>query len=278
MNDTIRWLPFFATLLLIGGCSSTPESSDTLTLATTTSTRDSGLLAQLVPIFESETGITVKVIAVGSGQALELGQRGDADVLLTHAPAAEEQFMADGFGAIRRAVMHNDFVIVGPKNDPAQIKEVHSLLEVFRKLADRQSRFVSRDDHSGTHLKERSIWDQIQINPQGDWYIAAGTGMAAALRIASEKRCYTIADRSTFLAQRTALDLEVLFEGDSELHNPYSVIVVNSKQNAAINDQAASQFSNFLFSEKARKVISEFGIQKYGQPLFFLIDPVATHN
>jgi len=259
---------YIALVALLTGCSAAQQEA-TLTLATTTSTRDSGLLDVLVPMFEKETGIKVKVVAVGSGQALELGRRGDADVLLTHAPNAEEQFMAEGHGEQRRGVMYNDFVLVGPETDPAGVKDQTSITEAFRRIARRESPFVSRGDESGTHMKEKKVWKEAGIEPQGKWCIQAGTGMAEVLRMASEKGAYTLADRGTFLAQREGLDLVVLSEGDTLLRNPYAVIVVSSEKLPGINAQAARRFSEFLVSPKTQRVIGEFGVEQFGQPLFF---------
>ena len=223
----------------------------------------------LVPMFEKETGIEIKVVAVGSGQALELGRRGDADVLLTHAPDAERQFMADGHAEQRRGVMHNDFVLVGPRTDPAQIKDQTSITEAFRRIAQSESLFISRGDDSGTNMKEMEVWKEAAIEPRGDWYVQGGAGMAVALRIASEKRAYTLADRGTFLSQRDRLDLTIHFEGGPLLHNPYVVIVVSSKKHPGVNQQAASRFLEFLLLPKVQQIIGEFGVEQFGRPLFF---------
>jgi tungstate transport system substrate-binding protein len=297
MINCIR-LTFIA--LLVAGCSQSPETSKTLTLATTTSTRDSGLLDVLVPMFETETGIEVKVIAVGSGQALELGRRGDADVLLTHAPEAEKQFMDEGNGVQRLPVMHNDFVLVGPHSDPADVEEQTAITEAFRRIAQNESPFISRGDESGTHSKEKMIWMNTvalhigfvsedrnsdsykslvgEIDPQGRWFVRAGAGMAEALRMASEKRAYTLSDRGTFLAHRERLDLTILFEGDPLLHNPYTVIIVSSKKYPDVNHQAASRFSEFLLSPKVQTIIGKFGVERFGQPLFFSRMPFESNG
>jgi tungstate transport system substrate-binding protein len=265
----MNWIRLAAIVLLLAGCSRAPDKTAILTLATTTSTRDSGLLDLLVPMFEKEMGIEVKVIAVGSGQALELGRRGDADVLLTHAPDAEARFMAEGDGQQRRPVMVNDFVLVGPQADPARTMGQRSSMEAFRRIAQSASPFISRGDESGTHMKEQSIWKDAEVDPQPPWYIQAGAGMAEALRMASEKRAYTLADRGTFLAQRHRLDLTILSEGDPLLRNPYTVIVVSAKKHPHVNDRAASRFSEFLRSPKVQRMIGQFGIGPFGQPLFF---------
>jgi len=256
-------------VVLIGCATTSDEPKGTITLATTTSTRDSGLLDVLVPMFEDQTGIKVKVIAVGSGQALEMGRRGDADVLLTHAPAAEKKFMAEGNGSKRLPVMHNDFVLLGPQSDPAKIQGETSIAEAFTRIAGSKSPFVSRGDESGTHMKEKRIWGISKIHPGDDWYIQTGTGMAQALRMASEKTAYTLTDRGTFLAQHDRLDLIVLCEGDPLLLNRYSVILVNPIKHPHVSHTAAQKFSDFLLSPETQKTIGKFGVEKHGQPLFF---------
>ncbi len=268
MPSSFRQLAF-AVVVLSFGCSHTAKPTGAITLATTTSTRDSGLLEVLVPMFERESGVAVKIVAVGSGQALELGRRGDADVLLTHSPKAEEEFMSAGHGDSRRQVMHNDFVIVGPASDPANIQDANSAAEAFRQIAVTESTFVSRGDESGTHAKELTIWKTGEITPQGEWYLRAGTGMATTLRIASEKRAYTLSDRGTFLAQRQQLDLMILSEGDSLLRNPYVVIVVSTAKHPHLNQASAKRFADFLLSPTAQESIATFGIDRYGQPLYF---------
>jgi len=252
-----------------GGCPASTKKSETLTLATTTSTRDSGLLDVLTPMFQRQTGTEVKVVAVGSGQALALGRRGDADVLLTHAPQAEEQFVEEGHGVKRRPVMYNDFVIVGPKADPAKIKELASAVEAFREITGAEAPFASRGDDSGTHQQEMQIWKNARIEPKGTWYLRAGSGMAATLRLASEKSAYALTDRGTFLSQRRQLDLIILVEGDRLLRNNYAVIVVNPRKHAHVKHQAAEQFAEFLLSRAAQDAIAQFGRAEYGEQLFF---------
>jgi tungstate transport system substrate-binding protein len=238
-------------------------------LATTTSTQDSGLLDVLIPLFAQETGIEVKVVAVGTGQALEIGRRGDADVLLTHAPESEQQFMSAGFGESRREVMYNDFVLVGPKEDPAHVKGQSSIVAAMRQVADAKAAFVSRGDESGTHLKEKAIWHNAAVTPEGDWYLSAGSGMAATLRIASEKHGYALTDRATFLAQQKNLDLMVLAEGDAMLRNMYAVIVLNPGKHSRVHHREAQRFADFLVSSQTQELIGKFGADKYGQALFF---------
>lgn len=260
-------------LIMLLGCKQSQNEAEvktiTLTLATTTSTRDSGLLDVLMPMFEKETGVVVKVVAVGSGQALELGRRGDADILLTHTPAAEKQFMAEGYGEKLRGIMHNDFVLVGPQSDAAQIHGESSIREAFRHISRSDAPFISRGDESGTHMKEKKIWNEATIDPQGEWYVQAGAGMAEALRMASEKRAYTLSDRGTYLAQRDRLDLTIHSESDPLLRNPYTVIVVSPKKHPGVNHQAAIQLVDFLLSPSVQRIISEFGVEKFGQPLFY---------
>jgi tungstate transport system substrate-binding protein len=255
--------------VLTAGCSRSAQTQS-LTLATTTSTQDSGLLDALVPLFRQQTGIEAKVVAVGTGQALELGRRGDADVLLVHDPDAEQRFVDEGFGVGRRPVMWNDFVLVGPPADPAGVKGLASVAEAFARVARAGSPFVSRGDESGTHVKEKAVWKRAGVEPRGDWYLRAGAGMGQVLRLASEKRAYTLTDRGTFLAQRQGLDLVVLCGGDPLLVNQYSVIVVNPAMHPHVRAQAARQFADFLRSPSTRKAIAEFGRDRFGQPLFFV--------
>jgi tungstate transport system substrate-binding protein len=223
----------------------------------------------LIPKFRERTGIDVKVVAVGSGQALELGRRGDADVLLTHAPAAEQKFMDEGWGENRRSVMHNDFVLVGPTSDPAAINGATSAAEAFTRVADRKALFVSRSDESGTHQKEKEIWKLTGRDLNGDRYIRAGAGMAQVLRIAQEKQAYTLADRGTFLALGKELELEILSQGDVLLRNQYTVMITSTKKQPHVNAAAAQQFADFLVEPSTQKLIAEFGVEKFGEPLFF---------
>ncbi len=256
-------------LLAATGCPSSSRPDDSLTLATTTSTHDSGLLDILVPMFERQSGVKVKVVAVGTGQALQLGRRGDADVLLVHDPAAEEKFVAEGYGVERREVMYNDFVLVGPTDDPAQIKGEKTVAEAFARIAGKRSPFVSRADESGTHQKEKQIWRRTKMEPRGDWYVRAGAGMGQVLRMADQKRAYTLSDRATYLAQRQGIDLDILWQGGPLLVNRYSVIVVSPEKHAHAHHHAARKFSDFLLSPEGQKAVADFGKDRYGQPLFF---------
>ena len=272
MKQTYQ-LALFVLILLTGCLWSSSGKQEQITIATTTSTQDSGLLDLLVPMFKQNTGIETKVVAVGSGQALELGRRGDADVLLTHSPAGELKFVSDGFGEKQIPVMFNDFVLVGPESDSAGVRGFRSSAEALRRISDQKSTFVSRGDDSGTHQKEKSLWKEAGLEPEEEWYLKAGAGMAQTLRIASEKQAYTISDRATYLAQRKGLDLAVLLEKDEILMNPYSVIVVNPQKHPHVKHKSARRFVEFLMAPETQKVIAEFGIEKYGQPLFYIEKP-----
>ena len=241
-------------------------------LATTTSTQDSGLLDVLVPAFQKATGYQVKVIAVGSGAAMQMGERGDADVLLVHSPAAEEKFVADGFGVERTLVMHNDFVIIGPAADPAGIKDSKSASEVMKKIADKKATFISRGDNSGTDVLEKGLWKAANIAaPKGQaWYLETGQGMGATLTVAREKQGYTVTDRATFLTFAGKSDLPILLEADPALLNVYHVIVPNPAKLPKTNTDGGRAFKNFLIAaDTQKKLIGEFGKEKFGQPLFF---------
>jgi tungstate transport system substrate-binding protein len=239
-------------------------------LSTTTSTQDSGLLDVLIPIFEKKTGYFVKTIAVGSGQAMAMGQKGEADVLLVHSPAAEKKFIAEGYGINRRLVMHNDYIIVGPPSDPAGIKGMKSAVEAFKKIAAANSVFMSRGDNSGTHSKERDIWKAAGINAEGQkWYQQTGLGMGQTLAVAAEKKTYTVADRGTYLALKKNLGLDILTEGDAILLNIYNVIEVNPAKWPKVNAAGAKAFADFMVSSQTQNIIKTFGVDKFGSPLFF---------
>jgi len=264
----ILLLVILSVMVSLSACATQPAAKEII-LATTTSTQDSGLLDVLIPIFEGRSGYTVKTVAVGTGQALKMGEDGNADVLLVHAPAAEKELMDGGFGAERLLVMHNDFVIVGPADDPAGIKGDVSAVEALVKIASAAAAFVSRGDDSGTHKAELALWKSGEIDPQGDWYIESGQGMGATLKIAGEKAAYTLTDRATYLATREGLGLEILVEGDPVLLNVYHVITVNPEKWPKVNNAGATAFAQFLIDGETQKVIGEFGVDKYGQPLFF---------
>ena len=254
------------------------EPAGVLILATTTSTYDSGILDVLIPLFEEQYGFTVNPIAVGSGAALEMGRRGDADVLLTHAPAAEWPLVEAGYVINYRMIMYNDFVIVGPEADPAAAASgavvatsEHGIGALaFKRIAETESLFVSRGDNSGTHMMELSIWENAGIEPRGDWYIEIGGGMGQALNIASERDAYTLTDRGTFLALRHNLHLEILAQRDPFFLNIYHVSQVNpEKHNHPINTEGAAAFVEFMLAEETQRIIGEFGVDRFGEPLFF---------
>jgi tungstate transport system substrate-binding protein len=244
-----------------------PSNERSLILATTTSTQDSGLLDELLPAFTDDTGWRVKPLAVGSGQAIELGRRGEADVLLVHSPEAEEEFVAEGDAGARRLVMHNDFVIVGPADDPAKIKGVPAA-EAMRKIATAQSGFVSRGDDSGTHSREQKLWEETKTVPSGQWYHSTGQGMGATLRVASETAAYTLTDRATYLSQQENLSLAVLSEGDRDLLNIYHVIELTKRSGDRVQPDAAKAFADWMVGERAQKMIGEFGTEEFGRQLF----------
>lgn len=257
-----------ALALLVPGCGGTGGAQQqSLILATTTSTQDSGLLEQLLPAFTADTGWQVKPIAVGTGQALELGRRGEADVLLVHAPPAERRLVATGTTGRRLLVMHNDFVIVGPAGDPAGIAGA-SAPEALRRIAAAGAVFVSRGDDSGTEKKELALWEQAGVDPAGSWYRSTGQGMGATLRVAGEKGGYTLTDRATFLAQRDTLDLEVHNEGDPRLLNIYHVIEMTRAAGDAVREDGARAFATWITSPHAQQIIAGFGEAEYGRPLF----------
>jgi tungstate transport system substrate-binding protein len=233
-------------------------------MATTTSTRDTGLLDVLVPAFERSGSCSVKTVAVGSGQALDLGARGQADVLLVHSPAAEETFMKEGHGTSRLAVMHNDFVLVGPPADPAKTAHAGGIVPALKAIAAAKSPFASRADDSGTNAKELKLWQQTGVTPSGSWYIKTGQGMGPTLVIASEKRAYTLSDRGTYLATKH-LDSKILVQGGQALQNPYHVIVV---KHAGTNVGCARAFARWITSPPTQRLIAGFGESKYGQALF----------
>jgi tungstate transport system substrate-binding protein len=245
-------------------------SQKTVILATTTSTQDSGLLDVLIPVFEKKTGYFVKTIAVGSGQAMAMGQKGEADVLLVHSPDAEKKFVADGYGISRRLVMHNDFVVLGPPNDPAKIKGTKSAVEAFKKIASGQALFLSRGDNSGTHAKEKTLWKATGINPEGQkWYQQTGLGMGQTLNVAGEKKAYVLSDRGTYLAMKKRIGLDILSEGDARLLNIYHVIEVNPDKFRKINAAGGKAFADFMVSPEVQGIIKTFGVNKFGSPLFF---------
>jgi tungstate transport system substrate-binding protein len=242
--------------------------STTVILSTTTSTQDSGLLEVLVPMFEGKTGLSVKTISVGTGQALALAARGEADVTLAHAPGLEKKYVAEGKMHNRRLVMYNDFVIIGPEADPAKLKGEKSAVAALRKIAGAGARFVSRGDKSGTHVLEQNLWKHAGVTPAAPWYIESGQGMGATLGIADDRQAYTLTDRATLLAFGKRVKLVALVEGDRPLLNIYSVMEVNPANGPRVNAAGGKAFADFMLAPETQAVVKTFGVDKYGQPLF----------
>ncbi len=262
-----KLLPVF--LFLLASCAPSTPTKEIL-LVSTTSTQDSGLLAVLLPAFEAQSGYRVRLIATGSGQALKIAEQGNADVILLHSPAAEKDFMASGYGLDRHLVMHNDFVIVGPESDPASAHTRTSAADAVKAIFASASTFVSRGDDSGTHVKELALWKTAGLEPfHQPWYIETGQGQGNTLSIASEKGAYALVDRGTFLAYRANLDLAILFQGDPILINVYHVITVNPEKWPDVNLKGAQAFADFVTSPAGQQIIREFGVDQFGQPLFF---------
>ena len=272
---------------LLCGCSAGENANDAgdsadrasggkgdIILATTTSTQDSGLLDVILPVFEEESGYTVSVVSVGSGEAMTMGENGEADVLLVHSPAAEEKFVEEGHADEdgRMDVMYNDFVLIGPKDDPAGISAEYpaDAVAAFRTIADTQTEFISRSDESGTHKKELEIWDACGITPKGSWYVEAGTGMGAVLEMANEELAYTLSDRATWLNLELDEDLTIVCESDESgiLYNQYGVICVNPDKNEQINHEGAKAFQQWIVSDEGQELIGEYGVEEYGKALF----------
>ncbi len=247
-----------------------PVTNQEVILATTTSTQDSGLLDVLQPEFEKQTGYKLKIIAVGTGAALKMGEKGEADVLLVHAPKSEQALVDSGVGVNYSLVMHNDFILVGPENDPAGIKDAQTTADAMKKIADKGTVFVSRGDDSGTHKKELDLWKEATIEPKGQkWYQEAGSGMGATLNIASEKQGYTLTDRATYLAQKDKVKLAILKQGDKSLLNIYHVMNVNPEKFDKVNAEGGKAFVDFMVAKETQEIIGKFGVDKYGEPLFF---------
>jgi len=267
------WIRILAAAVMAAGLGSgaaAAEEAKAVILATTTSTQDSGLLDAIVPVFEKQCGCRVKTIAVGSGQAMAMGRKGEADVLLVHSPADEEKLVAEGFGVNRRLVMHNDFVVLGPAADPARIRAKRSAAEAFQAIAASGSLFLSRGDNSGTHSREKGLWKAAALDPKGAWYQQTGLGMGETLNVASEKGGYLLADRGTYLARNKArpLALEVLVQGEPLLLNVYHVIEVSPARWPKVNAAGAKAFADFLVSVPTQEVIGRFGAKEMGAPLF----------
>lgn len=242
--------------------------SRTVIVSTTTSTQDSGLLDVLVPMFERQSGSSVKTISVGTGQALALAARGEADVTLAHAPAVERKYVENGKMRNRRLVMYNDFILIGPEADPAGIKGAKSAAAALKKIADKGARFVSRGDKSGTHTLELALWKAAGVTPGAPWYIESGQGMGATLGIADDRGAYTLTDRATALAFARRVKLKTMVEGDKPLLNIYSVMEVNPANGPRVNAAGGKAFADFMLAPETQAVIKTFGVDKYGQPLF----------
>lgn len=244
-----------------------PAESGRLRLATTTSTENSGLLAELIPPFEDRAGLKVDVIAVGTGQALKLGETGDVDLVLVHARASEDAFVAAGHGVDRRDVMHNDFIILGPSRDPAGVRDMGNAAEALKAIANRRESFISRGDDSGTHKKEKALWKQAGLSPKGRWYRDVGQGMGAVITMSDDMQAYTLADRGTYLSMKSKITLEVLVESDPKLFNPYGIIAVNPAKHPHVNYNGAMRFIAWITSPEGQNIIG--AVQREGQVLFY---------
>jgi tungstate transport system substrate-binding protein len=267
MRRRTFWLLALILVLAPAVPAQTPGSK-TVILSTTTSTQDSGLLDVLVPLFEKNTGYSVKTISVGTGQALALAARGEADVTLAHAPAQEKKYVAEGKMHNRRLVMYNDFLVIGPEADPAKIRGEKSVVAALKRIADAQARFVSRGDKSGTHTLELALWKAAGITPAAPWYIESGQGMGATLGIANDRQGYTLTDRATMLAFSKRVDLKPMVEGDKLLLNIYSVMEVNPANGPKVNAAGGKAFADFMLTPETQGIIKSFGVDKFGQPLF----------
>jgi tungstate transport system substrate-binding protein len=270
MSKSIVWLGLLGMMVVVGWAAGPVAAETRIKCASTTSTQNSGLFDYLLPLFDQKTGIKVDVVAVGTGAAIEIGKRGDADVVLVHAKALELKAVAEGFFVNRHDVMYNDFVIIGPPNDPAKIKDLKSATEALKKIAAGNSPFVSRGDKSGTHTKELAIWKQAGIDPQGQkWYMEVGQGMEKTQRIANEKRAYTLTDRGTWLPtkDKDKLEMAVVLEGDPILFNQYGVMAVNPAKHPNVKNKEATGFINWLISPEGQAAIGSFKDQ-HGNKLF----------
>lgn len=255
-------------MLLFTACAPVAVNNPVVRLSTTTSVNDSGLLPELEKMFEENSGYQLEIVANGTGAALKLGETGDADVLLVHAKAAEDEFVSAGFGVKRIPFMHNYFVIAGPETDPAGIKGAKSAAGAFRLIADSKTTFVSRGDDSGTHKAEVKIWGKSGVKPEGEWYNSAGKGMGPCLTMAAEMEAYVLTDQSTYLATREQTKLAVLLGQSDDLKNTYSLIGVNPEKHDRINADGAKAFIDFMLSDEAKTFIGKYGTEKYGEPLF----------
>jgi tungstate transport system substrate-binding protein len=267
----MSWLTCVIVLAMVASpfvAEAQPAGSRTVIVATTTSTQDSGLLDVLVPMFERRTGYTVKTVSVGTGQALALAARGEADVVLVHAPTLEKKYVVEGKLSNRRLVMYNDFVIAGPETDPARIKGEKNVVAALKKIAGAGARFVSRGDKSGTHLLEQDLWKRAEVTPAAAWYIESGQGMGATLGIANDRGAYVLTDRATLLAFGRRVALSILVEGDRPLLNVYAVLEINPANGPRVNVAGGKAFADFMVAPETQAVIKTFGVDKYGQPLF----------
>ncbi|RNC66325.1 MAG: tungsten ABC transporter substrate-binding protein [Desulfuromonadales bacterium] len=245
------------------------SAEDRLKMSTTTSTQDSGLLKVLLPPFENKANCKVDVVAVGTGQALKLGEAGDVDVVFVHARKLEDKFVADGFGVNRKDVMYNDFVVIGPKGDPAGIAKAKTAAEALKLIAAKQSSFISRGDKSGTHTKEQELWKSAGIEPKGSWYVEAGQGMGPVITMATERQAYTLADRGTYNAYKgQKTDLAILFQGEKGLFNPYGIIAVNPKKFPHVKHDLAMKLIDFVTGAEGQKIIADY--KAHGEPVFFI--------
>lgn len=262
--------PLFLILLamvFIPNCNA--QQNNTVILATTTSVQNTGLLDVLVDAFQKKSGITVKAIAVGTGQALQLGRQGEADILWVHSPDDEKQFVDEGYGINRTTFMHNDFVLLGPENDPAKVKGAANIIDVFKKISEAKSLFISRGDKSGTHKKELKLWKEAGVTPGKERYLETGQGMAQTVQIANEKQAYSLVDRSTCLSLKKSLSLIIVSQGDAKLRNNYSLILVNPEKFSKVNAKCAQTFFDYLLSKETKEIVEAFGKEKFGQQLFF---------
>lgn len=255
------------TALIVLATGATAE--ERLKMSTTTSTQDSGLLKVLLPPFEQKNNCKVDVIAVGTGQSLKIGEAGDVDVVFVHARKLEDKFVADGFGVNRKDVMYNDFVVIGPKNDPAGIVKAKSAAEALKMIAAKGATFISRGDKSGTHIKEKELWQAAGVEPKGAWYVEAGQGMGPVITMATERQGYTLADRGTYNAFKgSKTDLAILFQGEKGLFNPYGIIAVNPKKHAHVKYDLAMKFIDYVTGPEGQKIIA--GYKQHGEPVFFI--------
>lgn len=272
MRSTLRFAHALLVLLVAVLCLPVHAQELRLKLSTTTSTENSGLLKVLLPPFEKKCNCKVDVIAVGTGKALKIAENGDVDVVLVHARKLEDKFVADGFGIDRHDVMYNDFVIIGPENDPAGVKSSNAAVDGFKKIAEKQAPFISRGDESGTHQKEKEIWQAAGVKPSGSWYRSAGQGMGEVIIMATEQKAYTLADRGTYNAFRHGkTDLKILFENEKRLFNPYGVIAVNPAKHPHVKYELARKFISYLTGPEGQKIIADYKVE--GDPVFFIYRP-----